>query len=179
MTSSIIASGTRGEFWWLVTDCSLAELVQAVPQIVVGKYVAVVAFDSGPLEVTPRQIADGWESRHGIVYTPALSDVNAIPQGVGYEEWYVLSSRRDIGRREFREQNIFEPCGEDTVFAFVNRHFGPDHHDPQVLEIFWAQLHRIRPLVYIGDTAAATCFVTTDRGLYDAVSSGIPTLCEE
>jgi hypothetical protein len=59
------------------------------------------------------------------------------------------------------------------VFAFVNYHFGPEHEDTLVRELFWKQVERLRPLSYIADDQSGTRFVTSDGDLFKKVCEAL------
>lgn len=93
--------GTNGEFHWVEfhsDTIGILQLVIAVPSLVVGRYVAVAAFDGGAYVASRAQLDDGW-TQHGDlaispmlgvdVMTPRVNRPSMLPMA-GYDEWYVL-----------------------------------------------------------------------------------------
>jgi len=158
-----VVTGTHGAYDWLVADRTLRDVLEACPELVVGKYLAITSFDSGPLALSESEIAERWESRDGIAYSPRISRIDGLPYDNCYDEWYVLDAPRTIGIREESCSNPFEEHDPSVVFTPVNRHFSPNHEDQQVLELFWRQLDRIRPTSYIADCTAFVTLVTSDK----------------
>jgi len=51
-SSAFWMTGLHGEYEWLTTRRdSLGALLRACPQVVIGKYIAITAFDSGPISL--------------------------------------------------------------------------------------------------------------------------------
>ena len=71
--------GSENGYEWLVATCSLGDLLSVCPEIVLGKFVAVTAFDSAPLVPTEEERANGWDSQFGIAYSPRVADPKAVP----------------------------------------------------------------------------------------------------
>ena len=155
--------GCHGDYEWLVADCTLGDLLDNCPDLVLGKYLAITSFDSGPLHINDVRNPSGWESRLGVMYSPKISTIEGLPYDNCYDEWYVLDAPRTIGIREKSCSNPFEEHDPSVVFTPVNRHFSPKHEDQQVLDLFWRQLDRIRPTSYIADCTAFVTLVTSDK----------------
>ena len=147
------ALGRHGEYDWLVTDKSLPELLQLCPEIILGKYLAITSCDSGPLELNDEERLSGWESRHGIAYSPRIGAIEGLPHD-GWDEWYVFQRSADLGQLVPATTNIFEvPQRPGYVHAFVNFGTFPLRR-PQgntLLDLFWPQLDWIHPESYIGN----------------------------
>ena len=149
----MLHTGRNGAYDWLVTDHSLGDILQACPELVVGKYVAVTSFDSGPLGLNPEDVAAGWEGRNDIAYSSQISDLRSIPRDL-YDEWYVFDRPADLGGMVPGDRNVFDVCPQEgQVSTFVN--FGCfAFHDPNaddLTDLFWRQLDWIRPESYVGD----------------------------
>jgi hypothetical protein len=88
-----LATGKRDSYQWLSTsEHGIDDLLVACPAIVLGKYVAVTSFDSGPLLVDDAQKSSGWRHRGGITYSPRIESLEMAPMHELYDEWYVFWS---------------------------------------------------------------------------------------
>ncbi len=142
----------NGVYDWLVTGHPLEAVLQACPELVVGKYVFVTSFDSGPLDLNPEDTTAGWEGRNDIAYSPQILDPAFIPRDQ-YDEWYIFDRPRDLGGLVPGDKNVFDVCPQEgKVSTFVN--FGGfAFHDANVADLtglFWQQLDWIRPESYVG-----------------------------
>jgi len=70
--------GSHGDYKWLVTELSFEDMFEFCPELVVDKYLAVTAFDSGPLHINDVRSPSGWESRLGVMYSPKISAVEDL-----------------------------------------------------------------------------------------------------
>jgi hypothetical protein len=171
-----VGVGSRGPYEWLVSKHTLDDLLRASPQVVMGRYIAVTAFDSGPLRLNDGEKAAGWESRNDITYTPEVVNIDSLPRDQ-YDEWYVFEQRPDhMGRLVPPATNVFEVLPRTgEVHIFVN--FGgavlrPEMRD--LADLFWQQLDWIRPESYIADGDYLT-FVSKNNALF---SSALQSLRE-
>jgi hypothetical protein len=149
----MLYTGRNGVYDWLVADHSLEDVLQACPELVVGRYVAVTSFDSGPLVLNSEDIAAGWKSRNDIAYSSQISDFSSIPRD-HYDEWYVFDRPADLGALVPEDKNAFDVCPkEGQVSTFVNfggfAFHGPNTDD--LTDLFWRQLAWIQPESYVAD----------------------------
>lgn len=167
--------GSEGGYEWLVAKRSLGDLLSVCPEIVIGKFVAVTAFDSGPVVPTEEERVSGWNSQFGIAYSPKIADVNAIPYDNCYDEWYIFDEPTEIGRAAEQGSNIFEAWqSEETVFQFVNYHLGLHlERHRELADLFWIQIRRIGPDVYLADCQDWMTMVSKSKELFAAVRKGI------
>ena len=96
--------GSQAEYEWLVTDRQF-DLLQICPDVVLGKYIAITSFDSGPLVLTDEEKTAGWESRSNIAYSPKIQEVASLPRDQ-YDEWYIFDRSVDLGTSHL-EENVF------------------------------------------------------------------------
>ncbi len=168
----LLATGSHGDYRWLASQRVLADLLRLCPTVILGKYVAVTSFDSGPLILSAEEIAAGWVSRKGIAYSPLVQSPKMLPHDL-YDEWYIFQQPVDIGVSRLGS-NIFEPslqAGE--VGDFVNYCFSLHRPDTKALtDLFWGQLERVRPESYIADNEYLT-FVSRDEGLFAVVCEAL------
>jgi hypothetical protein len=166
--------GSQGVYEWLVTDRQF-DLCQICPNIVLGKYIAITSFDSGPLVPTDEEKAGGWESRCSIAYSPKIQDVASLPRAE-YDEWYIFGSPVDLGTSHLQE-NVFEvPQEPGHVSVFVN--YGFALHPPErtgLANLFWPQMDRIRPESYVADNDYLT-FVSANKDLFVSVLDAVNVL---
>ncbi len=88
----MLTVGSQGLYEWLVTDQQF-DLLQICPEVALGKYIAIRSIDSGPLVLTGKEKAAGWESRGQIAYSPKVESVESLPRA-GYDEWYIFGNLR-------------------------------------------------------------------------------------
>ena len=170
----MLTVGSEGLYEWLVTDEQF-DLLQVCPEVVVGKYVAITSFDSGPLVPTDKETEAGWQSRGEIAYSPKVAGVEGIPRD-GWDEWYIFDNPTDLGISHLSE-NIFEvPQEQGHAGVFVNYCFAL--HRPQMKDLatlFWQQIERIRPESYVADNDCLT-FVSVNKALFASVRNAVKGL---
>jgi hypothetical protein len=137
-----LAAGSRGDYKWLSSSHhQLDDLLRLFPNIVLGKYVAVTSFDSGPLVPNADERQLGWDNRQGIAYSPRVTSVETLPRDL-YDEWYVFAQPVDLGVSRLGS-NIFDPSlkpGE--VGDFVNYNFAL--HRSGMKDLGWTVLGATR-----------------------------------
>ena len=166
--------GERGALHWACSpNGSLPVLLRRCPELVVGKFVAVTSFDSGPLRLGPRDIAAGWRSDGDVAYSPRVQAIEQLGTGE-WDEWYVLDAPRRLPPLE-----VFVNYGGFTPEPTPNEIEPGSWWDPQsadsldqyvsgMAERFWAQLQAIRPFGYVAEGDALTV-VAADGELVDRV----------
>jgi len=166
-----IILGSQGDYDWLISEHTLDELLDLCPDVVLGKYVAVTSFDSGPLCPTDKEKATGWQSRNGIAYSPRVADVSTLPHDL-FDEWYVFDCAADLGELADPHENVFEQLMQKgRVRAFVN--FGESFalhrkESEALMSLFWQQFDLIQPESYIGDGDCLN-FVTKNKQMFNNV----------
>ena len=183
-----ICRGFRDPYYWLTsTEDYIATVLWTYPDIVVERFVAITAEDSGVLELTELQRATGWQSRAGIAYSPRIQSVSEIPhQGevpgsLLYNELYIFNVPCDLGKRS--QGNLFEaafaPAPGRTV-VFVNQlAFNLSNPDPNVqclTDLFWLQLDLLQPESYIADGGDCVTFVSRNPRLVDRLEEQLSKL---
>lgn len=177
MAEGLISRGAEGDYHWLTsTEDYSGTLLRICPEIVLNRYVAVTSIDSGIPKLTESHIAAGWTSRQDVAYSPLLQSAEDIPHQVdgledaGYDEFYVFDSPPDLGQRT--KGNIFTPEGAPAPgrivefvswFAFVLH----DQNEHTIVDLFWPQLHRVRPESYVADGRECLTFVSRRLELVD------------
>lgn len=170
--------GSHGAYQWLTTvDYDLAGFLDSCPNVVPGKYLAVVGFDGSTLQLTEQGIRDGWSTAEDgkvfrgtswgppeyrddwkVAYSPRLTSIHALPSQIqndhGFHEWYIFEGPAPAGEME----------------AFVNW-VGFRLYDPRFqwcADRFWEQMGRLRPESYIADGTIFT-FATRNSALFAKV----------
>jgi hypothetical protein len=170
----MLTEGSHGLYEWLVTDQRF-DLLQACPEIVVGKYVAITSLDSGPLILTAKETIAGWQSRGGIAYSPQISNVEDLPRA-GWDEWYIFESPADLGVSHLGE-NVFEvPQEQRHVSVLVN--YCIALHQPgmeDLATLLWQQIAWIRPESYVADNDYLN-FVSMNKTLFAKVYEAVKAL---
>jgi hypothetical protein len=177
--SIVPEAGTHREYGWIVADPHLDDLLRLVPEIVLGKYVAVTSIDSGPLIPTDEEREAGWESRGGIAYSPRITGVEVLPRD-GWDEWWVFEKQiDDLGQlASATECNIFaSPVSRGAVHALVNYNLGLHLPEMQpLIDIFWRQFDWIRPLSYLAENDSYLTVVSADKDLISATRHALQNL---
>ena len=165
----LLETGTSDRYQWLVSTDRHFDVLECCPDIVLGKYVAITSFDSGPLRLTEGQKSAGWVSQGGIAYSPKIQDFNIVPQAY-FSELYVFSEPKDLGALADPLKNIFESeARQGQVRAFVNYDFG--FHDPEYVDlaqVFWQQLGWMKAEAYLAENDYVI-FVTTNSKVFASV----------
>lgn len=170
------AFGAQDSYEWLVTEHALEDVLSICPELVVGKYLAITAADSGQLVPNSEQVAAGWRNSDGIAYSPKITSLNAL-QPEGWDEWFVFENEMIVGRIA-DGANIFESSiKQGEVWRFVNFNFGLHRAEMNSLAaLFWKQIETIQPQVYIADSDYHLSIVSSDRPLFAAARKAINTL---
>ncbi len=169
----LLKAGSANGYQWLVSTDRQLDVLECCPEIVLGKYVAITSFDSGPLRLTEAESSAGWVSRGEIAYSPEIRQVNMVPQAY-FSELYVFGAPTDLGVLADPNQNIFESeMKQGRVHAFVNFDFG--FHDPKYADLsqmFWQQLGWMKAEAYLAENDYLI-FVTANpkvfANVYDAL----------
>jgi hypothetical protein len=180
--TNAIHCGSSGHFRWVVSDNCLDDILQVCPEIVVGKYVAVTAFDSGPIRnLTDEECAAGWELRNDIAYSPRIASTEELFHDNCYDEWYIFNSPADLGGRVPQSFNIFQtPLRQGEIQAFVNYQLSLHLPDMEaVAKIFWEQMNRVDPHVYLADCQQWLTIVSSDEILINKCHRALEALNAE
>ena len=168
---------THGRFAWFESEqFRMGDLLRLCPQAVVGKHVAISAFDSGPLRVSPEELASGWIQLAQLAISPRVTDPAILPWD-NCDEWFVLDRPREFAVTE-RFASYFEFTLRDPSFLAE----GADPSwDRKVIEMrqeqltalqeaFWRCLEGSGATSYFGDGDARFIAVTSDAALAAALA---------
>ena len=165
----LLQTGSTNGYQWLVSTDRQFDVLECCPDIVLGKYVAITSFDSGPLELTEGQRSAGWVSQGEIAYSPEIQHVNIVPQAY-FSESYVFGAPTNLGVLADPKRSIFESeMQQGQVHAFVNFDFG--FHDPEyadVAQMFWQQLGWMKAESYLAENDYLI-FVTANPNVFGPV----------
>jgi len=179
------SSGHRGEYQWLVSEqMDIHRLLKILPEVALGKCLAISLFDSGPLVPTDEERNKGWQVHGRLTVVPDVVDVRDLPSDL-YDEWYLFTSPT---MPEIPE--TFTNCGGFTLeppqvsqeFARAQASVGAQadvkmiqqaaERQQELLDSFWAQMERVRPDTYIGD-GDHFVFVTLNSLLFEKVQKAV------
>lgn len=80
--------GEEGDFLWVDHLGSAADVLRAMPQVVVGHQVVIAAFDFGPLVASSEELSRGWRQIGDVVVSTAVRSRDEVPvSGEGDELW--------------------------------------------------------------------------------------------
>jgi hypothetical protein len=167
--------GRHGPFGWLVSaELRLEQILAQWPALVVGRFVAVIACDGGPLHLAEEEIRAGWTTEDGVAYGPRIEAPQVLPLGE-YDEWYVFSQNTIVENPE-RFVNYGGFSIEPPHPTHLNAGWDRDMHEGQLEAVrelqsrFWSQIEAINPLSYLaeGDNLIV---VTADGPLFTTIVS--------
>jgi hypothetical protein len=73
------------------TRYGIGHLIEQCPEALLGRYLVVACFDSGPLHPNAEETAAGWSSEGELAYSPRLEPLSLLPYD-NHDEWYVFTS---------------------------------------------------------------------------------------
>ena len=146
----------------------LERLAGALPEIVVGKYVAITSFDSGPLRLSSEQLAKGWTSVADVAYSPQVQDPKDIPADQ-YDEWWIFdapakmeSSRMFINNTGFRLSTPKDTVDDPTWDLAAQQHWAGVQRGWQ--DELWKLVRENEPTSYLASNGQLI-FITRDTDL--------------
>jgi hypothetical protein len=170
--------GKKAGYYWLeeITPTqewlSLENLLEVCPEFVLGKYLVITAWDSGPLKLRDEDYQKGWLKHDRLAINSAVQSVNDIPY-MGYDEWYIFSETPlwepfkvfvNDWYFSLREPEGFASDG-DSSEAIIGRRDEVERMR-ELQELFWLQLELKRAETYI---SAGHRFIlaTREKKLYE------------
>ena len=119
----------------------LYRLLKNHANVLIGKNLAVVCFDSGPLRLTGEEKIKGWHEKKDIAYSPKLT-----PKHIDdlfyeqYDQWCLFTQPTEFkGMTGFVNYGGFSLAGKEDEF-----------HE-QLVEEFWEEILNIDPFNFIAD----------------------------
>ena len=131
-------TGQRGTYAWIVWNAQfLGDLIRTFPELVVGKYVVITAFDSGPLVLSEEEQQRGWHLYGGFAHSPRIHTLADLPYDQ-YDEWYIAPTQLSFAQCEvFVNYGGFRLQDAAELAALQAR--------------FWQQLDDIAPETYLAE----------------------------
>ncbi|MFA0960174.1 hypothetical protein AB9P05_00030 [Roseivirga sp. BDSF3-8] len=123
-------------------DVDFFRLVEQVPEVLVGKAVAVVSFDSGPLKPAAEEYRGGWTyDSNEVAYFPYLNE-KELSENIfanGYDEWYLFDKLTKLkSSHAFCNYSAFGLTGGNADMAMR-----------ELQEKFWQQIMTNKPNSFI------------------------------
>ena len=135
--------------WSYDWDPSLFDLLERMPELVIGRHVVIASCDSGKYKPSEAELEAGWEVADGFAVSPKITAVCDLPMP-GFDEWYVYEERPMP--RFYRSS--------------VNR-FGFAPLPPDKATDFWTQVETALPLHVLGAGTPTMFLATRDRISFD------------
>ena len=163
-----IRHGSRDGFWWVWSrDSRLSDVLAAVPELVVGKIVAVTSFDSGPLSLTEEDLRRGWTARGSVALSPVVQSADQLSMGE-WDEWYVLDEAMPLPELAvFVNFDGFtpSPMRVPDVDATWCKAAAADllRSREELANAFWSQISAVRPFAFIAEGDSFTCVVSDEK----------------
>jgi hypothetical protein len=168
----MIRRGQAGSYGWIQVRDLEQPLGRLIASLHVGKRLAIVAFDSGPLRPDPAEQKGGWVVVGPSAVSPPLDATIDIPEA-GYDEWYVLDRIPDLGWNPEIFVNYMnftlvppEQLVREQDPTWDRR--GWDWLEP-LQEKFWQQLDRFNPVTYVA-SSDRVIIVSRSRDVLDSVA---------
>lgn len=155
----MIYTGRHGDYAWIASHdqrSHVASLLRTCPKVTLGKFVAITAFDSGPLEPSARERKAGWSFDGRVMLSPRITAGIEIPHGQ-FDEWLIFSRKV----KQLPELEVFINCGG---FSFA------DERDEEQCGRLWAQLERVGAESYLAE-GDNFLFATKDAAVFACVES--------
>ncbi len=153
----MVNSGKQGPYTWYQSKFHyLSTLLDQVPEIVVGKYVGVSAFDGQPMEITKNELRNGWEMQGQLALSPVVRRVTELPHNQ-LDEWFTFLTMEPFTVNERFVRcggfSLVEPAGDNPFLpASARQTMGSDTAQGQRQKRFWQQINAVRPESYIAES---------------------------
>lgn len=154
----MVKTGLRGPYTWFQSSSHyLSVLIDRVPSVVVGKYVAVSAYEGEPLTLTSDEIKAGWQQHSKLSLSPIVQRPSELPQNQ-FDEWYTFTSLKP-----FQISEIFINYGGFSLASTTNDNpFLPESvkqkntKENSILnqrqKRFWEQLEQNNPESFLAES---------------------------
>jgi hypothetical protein len=162
MNKTHYITGQYGQYYWIefpTNALSLYELLKKHASILMGKYLAVVCFDSGPLRLMDEEKINGWHEKNGIAYSPKLTR-----EHIGslfyeqHDQWCLFTSPTEFqGMTDFVNYGGFSLASKGSELTYADPTWDKVgikenilFHE-QLLAAFWEEIISIDPFTFIAD----------------------------
>jgi hypothetical protein len=163
----MLHSGRHDGYRWLASHTNrdhLPGVLRSCPQLVLGKFVAITSFDSGPLTPSQEELRAGWSFDGRIMYSPTITDPSVIPHEQ-YDEWLIFSHET----RQLPELQVFINFG-----GFTLAETDPDHHREH-RERLWSQLAHVSAESYLAE-GDYFLFASKNESAFECVEEAVKQL---
>ncbi len=154
----MVKTGVRGPYtWFQSTSHYLSVLVDRVSDIVVGKYVAVSAYEGAPLKLTGDEMQLGWQQHSKLSLSPIIQRPSEIPQNQ-LDEWYTFVDLKPLSISEI----FINYGGFSLAQSASDNPFLPDSvkqkntKENSILnqrqKRFWAQIESCKPESFLAES---------------------------
>ncbi len=175
-------TGTRPPYYWYEsTDdrLGLDDVLSAVPELVLGYYVAIVSEDSGPYFASSQEVAVGWKQFGEVAISPRLTSPSVLPIA-GFDEWYVLRSPRrfvvqdrPLSNSAFTLRDPAEAAAENMAGLDQSAIEDQFQFLSKLQAAFWSSLCDTSAVSFLG--CGFRLIVATERSdLFDRVVARLP-----
>ena len=124
----------------------------------IGKYVAITAFDSGPLIIANDESEIGWYNVEKVAFSPLIKQDTLVPSG-GFDEWYIFN---DVSSN-------FKPTEILVNFAEIKIcNEALTIQQKITYDIFWKEVKRNSPCMYLAE-GGTLILATKDKKLFNKV----------
>jgi hypothetical protein len=143
-------AGYRMLDWNNGCDVNLGAFVRQVPEIVMGRYVAIAWSDSARYNLSATEIELGWQYVDDLALSPLITDIAQLPSP-GFDEWYVFERLPDRTKlSKFRSAIAFQP------FA-----------DGAEADEFWSQIEDLQPEHALLGACPSLLLITRDVAVFE------------
>jgi len=172
-----VITGFEGEYQWLEADHCLNEFKAICANAITGKYLVISAVDAGVFYPSSEDQLLGWREIGGLAYSPLIESVASLPANCCCrdcccpDEWYLFDSRPEF-LGSICEGNPFETEIKRGNFIRIATFCNFRFSEPEmkaIVDMFWEQIHWVRPESYVADCDSCLIFATRDRALFNAV----------
>lgn len=148
---------THNYYWIEGNEFDLHDLVTRCPQLLIGKTVAITAFDSGPLTPNDEEKVYGWYSKDEVLYAPNIINPEKLPYAE-YDEWYIFDELKEFKPKDafvnygafFLRDPSYQLQGIDPTWDKI----GLQHQinsQKELQEQFWNYVCLIQPRSFVMD----------------------------
>ena len=131
-------------FDWPPDEMQLDGLLKRFPELVLGRFIAVLSFDSGPLVLSPEEEKKGWTRVGPIAFSPRITEIQDLPYEC-FDEWFIFDAPKF-------------PAPLESFVKFLQ--FSPiDYSWDEKRELFWSQVKQYGPTSVVGD--GSLCYLVT------------------
>jgi hypothetical protein len=165
-------TGSHGRYSWLISrQMGVGHLLEHCPQALLGHYVVVTSFDSGPLALNESERAMGWHVDGALSYTNQVGSVETLPYD-NFDEWYVFKSPVRLTDCEvFVNAGGFtleRPVPADPTWDTITAKTDAERLTAMQAR-FWVQLERFGAESYISD-GDSFLFATANHTFFNDVA---------